>query len=652
MYKTVLTTMLLIGACGIAFGASAEKKVTIDASKTGEPISKYIYGQFIEHLGRCIQGGLWSEMLEDRKFFYPVTGEAPAWEPHYPGKDSWQGEGHTFDVLVRSPWMILGPKMAVRMDREHPYAGEHTPVISIEESGRPTGIQHERLGLVQGRSYVGRIVLAADKGIESVSVSLMWGDGASDQQTVLAKNVGETFSTYALNFTATTSTDNGRLRILGTGKGHYAIGAVSLMPADNISGWRADTVALLKELNSPVYRWPGGNFVSGYNWKDGVGDPDKRPPRKNPAWLGIESNDVGMHEYMSLMREIDAEPFISVNTGLGGIDAAAEQVQYANGTVDTPMGKLRAEHGDTRPFGVKFWAIGNEMYGDWQIGHIPLEEYVKKHNGVVDAMRVVDPGIVPVAVGSVGKWSETMLANCADRTGLVSEHAYWQDKPDLIEHILQPVNQLRHTAEMHRQYRKDIPALQGKDIRIAMDEWNYWYGPAENGEIGPRYFLQDALGIAAGLHEYFRNSDIFFMANYAQTVNVIGCIKTTATSAAFDTTGLVLKMYRQHYGDQPLALTGDFAPLDVAAARDSKTGSLTIGVVNPTEESERVAVDLSNVSVTGKGMSWTVSGASRRASNRPGQTPEVVIESASFATCPAPLEVKPLSVTLFRLETR
>ena len=175
------------------------------------------------------------------------------------------------------------------------------------------------------------------------------------------------------------------------------------MPADNILGWRADTLALLKELDSPVYRWPGGNFVSGYDWKDGIGDPDRRPPRKNPAWKGVEPNDVGLHEFMDLMREIGAEPFVAVNTGLGEVDAAAEQVQYANGAADTPMGKLRAENGHPQPFGVEWWAIGNEMYGDWQLGHMPLEQYVEKHKAVVDAMRAVDPTIRPIAVGAVGR---------------------------------------------------------------------------------------------------------------------------------------------------------------------------------------------------------------------------------------------------------
>ena len=140
-------------------------------------------------------------------------------------------------------------------------------------------------------------------------------------------------ATSALIVTARGTTDNGRLEITSRGSGRLTVGTASLMPADNILGWRADTIAMVEELDSPVYRWPGGNFVSGYDWKDGIGDPDQRPPRKNPAWKGVESNDVGLHEFMDLMREIDAEPFVAVNTGLGEPEAAAEQVELAVKTV-------------------------------------------------------------------------------------------------------------------------------------------------------------------------------------------------------------------------------------------------------------------------------------------------------------------------------
>ena len=343
--------------------------------------------------------------------------------------------------------MIIGDKKAVSMVTDDPYVGEHTPRIDLPGDGTPAGLLQERLGLLDGKQYTGRIVLAGDPQAAPIEVSLVWGIGASDRDTVVIDKIGTAYSKFPLQFTSQGSTDNGRIEIVSRGKGHFLIGTVSLMPADNILGWRADTVALLKQLNSPVYRWPGGNFVSGYDWKDGIGDPDRRPPRKNPAWKGIEHNDVGIHEFLDLCREINAEAFIAVNTGLGGAEAAAEEIEYVNGGADTPMGKLRTRNGHSQPWGVKWWAIGNEMYGDWQLGHMPLEEYVKKHNRVVDAMRAVDPTFMPIAVGAKGRWSEQMLTTCADHMSLISEHLYCQDKDDVVSHTGQIAAVIRDVAE-------------------------------------------------------------------------------------------------------------------------------------------------------------------------------------------------------------
>ncbi len=624
--------------------------VTVDATKTGAPISKYIYGQFIEHLGRCIYGGIWSEMLEDRKFYYPVTGEAPAWEMFKPGMRSWDGEGHPYELLTRSPWMIIGPKRGVKMITPA-YVGDHTPQISLPGSGQPAGIMQERLGLVAGKEYTGRIVLSGAATAGPVEVSLVWGGGATMRHTVTIEEIGADYAKFPLQFRAGSSTDNGRLEIVARGTGAFRVGTVSLMPADNIAGWRADTVALLKELNAPVYRWPGGNFVSGYNWRDGIGDPDKRPPRKNPAWKGIEHNDVGIHEYLALMREIGAEPFVAVNTGLGDETAAAQEVEYLNGAVSTALGKLRAENGHPEPFGVKWFAVGNEMYGDWQLGHMPLSEYVKKHNRVVEAMRKVDPQVEPIGVGSVGEWSEQMLTQCADYMSLISEHQYWQNRPDVPAHVAQAVDGIRKVAAAHRGYRSTIGALKDKNIRIAMDEWNFWYGPNDFGELGVRYFVQDGLGIAAGLHEYFRNSDLFFMANYAQTVNVIGAIKTTPTAAEMETTGLVLKLYRQHFGETPIEVSGAPAPVDVSAAWTSDKSAITVAVMNPTDQAQSLALSLTGAQLAGEGTSWVIANPDRLAHNDPGKPRVVDIREEPYRGA-GTLTVPPLGVALFALRVK
>jgi alpha-L-arabinofuranosidase len=278
---------------------------------------------------------------------------------------------------------------------------------------------------------------------------------------------------------------------------------------------------------------------------------------------------------------------------------------------------------------------------------MPLANYMKKHNRVVDAMRKVDPTFVPIAVGAKGRWSEQMLTSCADHMDLISEHLYWQDKNDVISHVTQIATVIREVADAHRGYRKTVASLAGKDIRIAMDEWNYWYGPNEYGELGTRYFLQDGLGMAVGLHEFFRNSDIYFMANYAQTVNVIGAIKTTKTQAEFETTGLVLKLYRERFGEIPVQVSGDFKPLDIAAALSDDRTALTVGIVNPSDTSQSLSLKLNGGKLTGRGQTWTLTGPNKWSYNAPGKPRQVDITTSPMRDNTGICDVAPLSVTLY-----
>ncbi|GMV97868.1 MAG: hypothetical protein AMXMBFR83_22230 [Phycisphaerae bacterium] len=596
-----------------------QPRIVIDAARTGEPISKYVYGQFIEHLGRCIYGGIWAEMLEDRKFYHAV--------------------GHR-----ESPWKPVGGADAVTMIREGAFVGEHTPRIA-PSGDQPRGIAQSGLGLLKGRSYVGRVWLAGEGQAGPVSVSLIWGEGPADRQTVRIDKLTEGFTKTPLSFTAGAATDDGRLEITAIGKGAVRVGTVSLMPSDNVQGMRADTLALLKELDAPVYRWPGGNFVSGYDWKDGLGDPDRRPPRKNPAWRGVEHNDFGMHEFIAFCRLLNTDPYIAVNSGLGEVASAVEEVEYANGAADTPQGRLRAGNGHPEPFKVRFWGIGNEMYGDWQLGHMPLDRYVQKHNQFAEAMRRVDPAIQLVAVGAVGNWSERMLRDCAGHMDLISEHFYCQDRPGLSAHVRQIPDNVRRIAEAHRRYRRELDSLKGKDIRIALDEWNYWYGPHVFGELGTRYFLKDGLGIAAGLHECFRHSDLYFMANYAQTVNVIGCIKTSKTAAAFETTGLVLKLYRHHFGSIPVS-TETTGLVNAMAAWSPDRKTLTIGIVNPTLKELAVPLEVRGARLGGPGRRWQMSGGDPMAYNDPSSPDRIRIQEDRTGDITDKLTVAPCSVTL------
>lgn len=619
---------------------TVETQVTIDASETLEPISKYVYGQFIEHLGRCIYGGIWAEMLEDRKFYYAVPAE----------NEPWVLTGSQARVLRDSPWKVIGDADAVTMVKADSYVGDHTPQITLGSD--PTGLAQGELGIVKGKKYTGRVILAGDPSAAPIQVSLVWGDKRRQRKTVTLKTITAEYTAYPFTFKAGASTDEARLEIVGTGKGRFKIGTASIMPADNIKGFRKDTLELLKSLDSPVYRWPGGNFVSGYDWKDGVGPRDKRPPRTNPAWTGMEYNDVGLHEFMDLCRLLDTDPYIAVNTGLGTVKDAANELEYCNGSPDTPMGRWRAKNGSDEPFAVKFWAVGNEMYGGWQLGHMPLSDYVKKHNLVAEAMWKVDPDAVLVAVGAVGAWSEETLKTCADHMTHISEHFYCQNGGDTVRHAAQVPNQIKRIADAHRRYRKDIGALEGKNIRIALDEWNYWYGPHPYGELGTRYFHKDAIGIARGLHEYFRNSDLYWMANYAQTVNVIGCIKTTKTDAFFAATGLPLKLYRDEFGTLPVKVGGSSDALDVMAALTDDKKTLTIGVVNASWDTHRLSLDFSGVKPSRSAERWVIAHENPLAYNDADDDKTLAIRKGSRANVTKTLSIKPLSINLYRVSVK
>ncbi len=617
----------------IGRSAPAQMKIVVDAQQRGAPISKYVYGQFIEHLGRCIYGGIWAEMLEDRKFYFPVTAE---YRPYRRNSGS-------FPVVAASPWQIIGSADQVTMVQENSFVGEQTPRIAAG-----AGLRQRDLGLRSQKEYEGYVWLQSLEGTAQVSVSLRWGDGDADQQTVELEAAPGDYAKIPFRLTAGDSTDKGQLEIRVSDH-PVLLGTVSLMPADHVHGMRADTLALLQELDSPVYRWPGGNFVSGYDWQDGVGPRDRRPPRKNPAWTGVEHNDFGLDEFLLFCRLLETEPYIAVNSGLGGVEHAVQEVEYANGPATSPMGKRRAENGHPEPYAVKYWGIGNEMYGGWQLGHMPLEDYVKKHNEFADAMRAADQSITLVGVGATGAWSEGMLRNCADKMELLSEHFYCQEQPGLLGHVRQIPNAVRDKAVAHRRYHEEFASLKDKNIPIALDEWNYWYGPHVFGELGTRYFLKDALGIAAGVHEMARQSDVFYMANYAQTVNVIGCIKTTKTDAAFATTGLVLKLYRKHFGQIPVA-TETSPLLDAQAAFSADGKQLTLAVVNPSTESREVPITLQGVRLAGTGTCWQIAGEDPMVYNEPGVPPRVQIEESSVEKWSDTLSLPACSVTLWRLD--
>ncbi len=633
-------------------GMSADETgISIDVSSETAPISPYIYGQFIEHLGRCIYGGIWAEMLEDRKFYYPVDGTEPAWRPAEGNPPTEENGELPFKILVASPWKIVGDRQAVSMTRENVWTGEHDVLLSGGSAEAPNGICQEGLALVAGKSYLGRVVIKKLEGNPVLRISLRDSvQGSIIQQSVFEKLTPD-FSSYEFEFNADGDNSNAALALEIIAPGKVQIGAVSLMPSDNVEGFRADTLALLRELNAPVYRWPGGNFVSGYDWRDGIGERDKRPPRKNPAWTGVEPNDVGIHEFLRFCELVNAEPYVAINTGLGSVESGASLVRYVTSPPDTPEGAERARNGRKEPWPVKWWCVGNEMYGDWQLGHVPLEEYQKRHNAFAEAIRAAQPDAILVGVGAVGNWSEGMLKHCGNHMDHISEHTYWGDKKDVWEYTQQAVEAIDNIANAHRKYRMDLPELAGKDIRIVLDEWNYWHGPHYYGELGVRYFHKDALGAARALHALHRNSDMYVMANYAQTVNVIGAIKTTRTKAIFDATALPLKLYREHFGNRPVLVSCGIPKVDASAALTEDGKTLTLGIVNCNAESITVPINIRNgkASLAEPLKGWLIQQDDPMAANVPSKPDNITIREQAFTVESGNLALPALSISLIHI---
>jgi alpha-N-arabinofuranosidase len=232
----------------------------------------------------------------------------------------------------------------------------------------------------------------------------------------------------------------------------------------------------------------------------------------------------------------------------------------------------------------------------------------------------------------------------------ISEHIYCKEKTNVVAHAKQLADEIRRVANAHRKYREEIPGLAAKNIRIALDEWNYWHGSYFYGELGVRYYLKDGLGVAEGLHELYRNSDLIYIANYAQTVNVLGCLKVTTTAAAFESTGLVLDLYRNHFGTIPIAVSGVSENLDVSAAWTDDKMAITVAIVNPNADEKQVTLDVGGVSVKKTATRRVITNPDPESYNEPGKAPNMTIEKTKVRLEKSGVLVPPYSVSLYRLE--
>jgi len=314
-------------------------------------------------------------------------------------------------------------------------------------------------------------------------------------------------------------------------------------PLSDERGFRTDVLALLRELRLGVLRWPGGNFVSNYHWTDGIGPRQDRPRRPELAWGGEEPNTFGTDEFLAYCAALGQEPdsvapFICLNMGTGTLAEALAWVEYCNSARNTHWAAQRRANGRVEPYGVRYWGLGNEMYGPWQVGQLTAQEYVREATRWARAIRMLDPGARLVACGETGltDWDPVVIDGLAGLVDYYSIHLY-TGSADYWTNVLQP-HQAERAIRTTAALIDRAAYVQGLDRgpAIAYDEWNVWYRsmPEDtgNGDLAERYSHHDALAVATYLNIFVRNCATVRMANLAQLVNAIAPIVTTGDAAA------------------------------------------------------------------------------------------------------------------------
>jgi alpha-N-arabinofuranosidase len=386
----------------------------------------------------------------------------------------------------------------------------------------------------------------------------------------------------------------------------------------NEEGYRKDVMEAVKPLGVSVLRWPGGNFASGYNWKDGIGPRQLRPVRPDHAWGALESNRFGTDEFLRYCERIGAEPYVCINAGLGTVDDARQWVEYCNESRPTYWAEQRKKNGREKPWNVKYWGLGNEIDGPWQLGHKNAEDYAKFALEAAKAMHRADGSIKLIASGSsdfrpgadwIG-WNRTVLERLKNEIEYISLHTYIGNPDNNFEKYLAVSQDIDYRIEVVEGLINAAKTGQSppRPIYIAFDEWNVWYR-ARSGNtefeiartgLEERYNFEDALAMGMFLNSFIRHAHIVKMANLAQLVNVIAPIFTNKEGLFLQPIYFPLAEYGKQRGNMSLDLQvsgptyriGSRPPigyLDVCATYDAKKRAVYLNVLNRSEKMDIVA---------------------------------------------------------------
>jgi alpha-L-arabinofuranosidase len=577
-------------AAGLISPQSASAPLTatveIDAATVANRINPLLYGQFIEFMYEGIKGGLDAELIRNRGFdAQPQTTALPRHWERYPD-DRIDDYGISFRSEPRAP--------GARSDRFHGIVDATALRIEL----RPAviarhGLFQSRVPIRQGVEYRGSIWVRTStfKGDLRVALEADRSAGPVYDEATIADVAGD-WKQYAFRLTSAVSDPLARFVILLAGQGTVWIDQVSLLPGDAIDGVRADTFEKTKALRPAFIRYPGGNVAQDYHWQWGIGPRDERPSWINLSWNNeVEPSDFGTDEFIRFARAVGAEPTITVNVeGRGAtVEEAAAWVEYCNGPATSTFGAMRARNGHPEPYRVKYWEIGNEIWGDWVRGHSDAATYARNLARYAKAMRTVDPSIQVIAVGDNDMaWNRTVLETSNDRIEFLAIHHYYSRRDmdgDLRNLLARPL----HYERFYGEVESALGALPA-DRRpvLAINEWGL---DLPESQV---YSILGALYGARLMNVFERRGGIVGMSAVSDLVNGWpgGIIQASRDSLFVTPIYLVNQLYATHLGAERLATRIDgptysssregtaIPAVDIVASRSADGRRIFVKAVN------------------------------------------------------------------------
>ncbi len=654
---------------------SIQATIRIDASERLNPVSDLLYGHFAEFMYENIKHGLWAELLVNRGFedVAPPPAAAHYWE-RYP------------DTRNHAPGFVLGGGALGVSEQGYPasYENRAQVLVNARSEQRGHGIYQSNVPVRSGVNYRGSVWLRArgvnraegglqaDRQFEgSVSVSIEENkSGGKVYATGDLTGIPATWTRFEFDLPVTESDPLARFAIRVFGAGALWIDQVSLVSGDAADNIRADVLERIRRLQPAFVRWPGGNVAQDYHWEWGIGPRDERPVWVNMSWDNDpEPADFGTIEFLQFCKSVGAEPNIVVNAeGRGATvgeaarlraegkdirnhsrpataEEAANWVEYVNGDASTPFGALRERDGYAEPFGVAYWEVGNEIWGDWVRGHSDAATYAANALRYIRAMKAVDPSIKIIAVGDENlDWNRTVLEEIGGEIDMLAIHHYRpkeDDPPGFAALMARPLWYEGLYRRIRDMIREIVP---GRDIGVALNEWNTTFS------IPRQHTMESALYGARLMNVFERQGDLIRMSAVSDLVNGWpgGVIQASRHDVFTTATYSVIEAYNRHRGDWRLKAEvkcdvtydpgdpslGTAVPaLDVSVTANEAGTVIYVKAVNTSaEHSIRAAVDLQGLGgeVGSEATATTVTAPTLRTANSFSEPNRVASRESAF----------------------